>query len=55
MLAPNPDFFRDDLRATAMQSITVTQLPARADQPWEAYMEAVRHDIDWQALITLLE
>jgi hypothetical protein len=54
LLAPNPDFFRSDLPATAMQSITVTQQITRTDKDWEIYMEEVRQGVDWQALVLLL-
>jgi hypothetical protein len=54
LLAPNPDFFRGDRPATAMQSITVMQRIVRADKDWQAYMEEVRQNVDWQALLLLL-
>jgi hypothetical protein len=42
LLAPNPDFFRSDLPATAVQSITVTQKIMRVDKDWDAYMAEIR-------------
>jgi hypothetical protein len=54
LLAPTTDFFRSDLPKTAIQSITVIQRIARPDGAWEAYMEEVRHGLDWKALTLLL-
>lgn len=45
LLTPNPDFFRCDLPAPAVQSITVTQRMTRPDMAWKSYMEAVRQDL----------
>lgn len=56
LVIPNPDFLRDDLPATAMQSITVrTRVDSTKKDEWEAYLQAVHLRVDWQVLVDLLQ
>ena len=44
LLAPNPDFFRRDVPASAIQTIAVI------DRLWPEYHEAMNTEFDWNAL-----
>jgi hypothetical protein len=50
LVAPNLDFFRSDLPATAVQSITVRQKITRVDKDWDAYMGEIRTTTDWSSI-----
>ena len=48
LLAPNPDFFRRDLPAGAIQTIAVI------DRLWPEYREAMNMEFDWAALTAMV-
>ncbi|TVQ97851.1 MAG: hypothetical protein EA403_14635 [Spirochaetaceae bacterium] len=48
LLAPNPDFFRRDLPAGAIQAIAVV------DRLWKEYHDAMNAEFDWAALTAMV-